>query len=449
MIVWFHSFPEEPEVIIESQLLEHINMSAFRAADENHRAKKLFSGHFYEFIDFVAKEKKYNDVEIILPATEVLLTKVTVPSKSSKRIMQALPFLLDENLINNIDKQYFALGHINSSQCNIAIVTNFIIDIIYNQFKALSLPVSKMSSEIFLLPWYKDKWSFGFLRDNILIRTDAQSGLAINVRNMDFAFRLLLNNAMPDDDQESEEPELKDKQQDAKTGIPDAIVIYTQENSDNIEKLSSIADEYLIKTEVVKGSLLNFAVSDTSLKTTKQDTDTSGINLLQGKYHAASFKPVKIPFLKTLAVVFSLWFASQIFFMGYQWTSNNNVLKRLDSQLADLYFKTFPDSKRLIDVRSQAAGQFKQLQRNSTSNNSFFSLLGLVGEEIQRNRDIKINNMRYNDGVLQLDIISKGFVFNKLKSILQKKHNLIVEEKSSSRIAGKVHSTLNFKTKNF
>ena len=59
-----------------------------------------------------------------------------------------------------------------------------------------------------------------------------------------------------------------------------------------------------------------------------------------------------------------------------------------------------------------------------------------------------INSMRYNDGVLQLDVVSKGFIFNKLKSVLQNKHNLIVEEKSSSRIDGEVHSVLNFKTKN-
>lgn len=449
MIVWFHSFPEEPEVIIESQLLEQISVSAFSAANENSRAKKIFSGNFNSFIDFISSDTVYDDIEIILPASEVLLTKVTVPSKSKKRIMQALPFLLDENLVNHIDKQYFALGQINSDQCNIAIVENFIIEIIFNQFKALSLPVSTIYSEIFLLPWSPDKWSLGFLRNRVLIRTGAQSGLAVNVHNIDFVFRLLLNNAMPDetDDSENKKAHLKTEQQNSKTGIPDAIIIYAQENTEGIEKLSSVADEFLIETEIKKDSLLKLALSKTTAKDVKQSSDISGINLLQGKYHAAQFKQVKIPFLKTLSVFFGFWLISQIFFMAYQWTSNNNELNSLDSELEALYFTTFPDSKRLIDVRSQAESQLKQLKRNASSNSSFFSLLGLVGEEIQRNRDIKINSLRFNDGVLQLDVVSRGFVFNKLKSALQNKHGLIVEEKSSSRIAGEVHSVLNFKSK--
>lgn len=448
MLVWFHSFPEEPEVIIESQLFEQINVSAFSVVNEDQRAKKLFSGLFNEFIDFVSQDNLYTDVEIILPAKEVLLTRVSIPSKSKKRIFQALPFLLDENLIKKIDGQHFSLGHIASDQCNIAIVTNYIIDIIYQQFKALSLPVSKISSEIFQLPWYPDKWSFGFLRDSVLIRTGAQSGLAINVHNMDFAFRLLLNNAMPDDTSQSDGSEAKDNQPDTKTGIPDSIIIYALENAENIEKIATIANEYLIETEVVKGSLLNFAVSDTALQATK-DTENNGINLLQGKYYASDFKPVKIPFVKSLAVIFSLWFFSQVFFMAYQWTSQKNELHKLDLQLEAIYFKTFPESKRLIDVRSQAESQLKQLKRKSVSNSSFFSLLAIVGEEIRRNRDIKINSLRYNNGVLQLDIVSKGFIFNKLKTVLQNKHNLMIEEKSSSRIDGEVHSVLNFKTKNF
>ncbi|MCN4144281.1 MAG: hypothetical protein LC437_04170 [Thiohalomonas sp.] len=456
MVLWFHSFPEEPEVIIEARLLEQINVSAFRAASENHRAKKLFTGHFNEFIDFVSKEKSYSDVEIILPATEVLLTKVTVPSKSKNRIMQALPFILDENLINNIDKQHFALGNISSEQCNIAIISNYIFDTIYNQFKLLMLPVSNMSSEIFKLPWCQDKWSFAFLRENVLIRTGAQSGLAINVNNVDFVFRLLLNNSMPDEDHNSTSgleddtaAESNNEQHDAKTRIPDSIVIYAHENADNIKKITSIADEYLIETEVLKGSLLEFAIDDTSLLKGQQDTDLNGINLLQGKYHASNFKPVKIPFVKSLAAVFSLWLLTQIFFMGYQWTSTHNELNKLDEQLESLYFKTFPDSRRLIDMRVQTENQFNQLKKNSASNSSFLGLLGLVGEEIHPNKDIKINSLSYNDGVLQADIVSKGFIFNKLKSILKNKHNLIVEEKSSSRVAREVRSVLNFKANKF
>ncbi len=134
MLVWFHSFPKEMEEITESQFFEQINLSVFEIASENSHAKKLFTGDFNEFIDFAAQESVYSEVEILLPATEVLLTNVSIPSKSKNRIMQALPFLLDDNLINNMEQQYFALGSISSSHSNIAVVAKYIFDTVYTQF---------------------------------------------------------------------------------------------------------------------------------------------------------------------------------------------------------------------------------------------------------------------------------------------------------------------------
>ncbi len=449
MLVWFHSFPKETEEITESQFFEQINLSVFEIASENSHAKKLFSGDFNEFIDFAAQESVYSEVEILLPATEVLLTNVSVPSKSKNRIMQALPFLLDDNLINNMEQQYFALGRISSSHSNIAVVAKYIFDTVYTQFKALSLPVSSITSELFKLPWFQDKWSFAFSGDKVLIRTGVQSGLTVNEHNLDFSFRVLLNNSFADEinDSEDDVSEGKRDQHNGKSGKPDSIVIYAQKNDENIAKISSIADEYGINIEVVNDSFFNLVTSADTLTINRQGADT--INLLQGKFHAANFKRSKIPLLKSLAAVFSLWFVSQIFIMGYQWTSHNNELSQLELQLEELYFKTFPHSKRLIDVRLQTQNQLKQLKKKSASNSSFFSLLGQVGEEIRRNKDIKVNSLRYNDEVLQLDIVSKKFIFNKLKSILKNKHNLIVEERSSSMIDGEVRSVLNFKINKF
>lgn len=449
MLVWFHFFPGEPEEIIKNQFFEQINLSVYEIASENSHAKKLFSGDFNEFIEFAAQENVYSEVEILLPAAEVLLTTVSIPSKSKNRIMQALPFLLDDKLINNMEQQYFALGRISSSHSNIAIVSKYIFDTVYTQFKALSLPVSSIKSELFQLPWSQDKWSFGFSGDKVLIRTGVQSGLTVNEHNLDFSFRVLLNNSFSDEINNSEDDgsEGKKDQHNGKSGKPEAIVIYAQKNDENIAKISSIADEYLIDVEVVNNSFFNLVTSADTLTASRLKSD--GINLLQGNYDAANIKRSKIPFVKSLAAIFSLWFVSQIFIMAYQWTSHNNQLSQLDLQLEELYFETFPHSKRLIDVRLQTENQLKQLKKKSVSNSSFFSLLGQVGEEIRHNKDIKVNSLRYNDEVLQLDIVSKQFIFNKLKSVLKSKHNLIVEERSSSMVDGEVRSILNFKVNKF
>ena len=219
MLVWFHSFPEETDVMIDNQLFEQINLSAFiMPTSEISQAKKLFSGDFNEFITFLSEGESFQDVEIILPANEVLYTQVSVPSKSHNRIMQALPFLMEDLLVSNVQKQYFALGDIKSGKCNIAITRHFIIEKIFEKLKKLSLPASIMTSEIFYLPWHKKKWTVGFLKDNFIVRTGEQSGETNSVQNLEFVLRLLFNKTKIDNHSESsienevsENTELKDE----------------------------------------------------------------------------------------------------------------------------------------------------------------------------------------------------------------------------------------------
>lgn len=447
MILWFHAFPDEPEVIIDSQLFEQINLSAFHVASGNERAKKLFSGHFNDFIDFAANNNPFNDVEVILPASEVLYSSVAVPSKSRNRIMQALPFLLDDYLVSGMEKEHIALGDVASGQCNIAIVKHYIIENIFNQFKKLSLPVSIMTSEIFQLPWHQGKWSMCFLHNDVLIRTGAQSGVTGSIQNIDFIFSLLMKHSdlneeeLSNDESATEKTKSLTGQDDLTGSLPDSFIIYTSENTESIERISAIAQEHSIQLEIVKDNILKLALCE---HINKSDSHRWGINLLQGKYLAANLNQVKIPFKKTLAAVFILFLFSQIFFMGYQWISYNNSVNQFETQLEQLYFNTFPDSKRLIDVRTQAESKLMQVQKRSSTRRSFLSLLGLVGDEIRRNKEIEIQALQYNDGILQLNIISKGFIFNDLKSSLEN-NNMTVEDRSSSRIKGKVHSLISFK----
>lgn len=449
MVVWFHDFPDEPDTIIDNQLFERIKVSAFKAAGLNQRAKKLFNGDFNGFIHYIKKnnsrESSFNNVEIVLPAKEVLYTKVSVPSKSRNRIMQALPFILDDSLIKDVDKQYLALGNVKSGQCNIAIISRFIITQIYEQFKKLSLPVSIITSELFQLPWHQDKWTIAFNQDEVFIRTGSQSGITIKDNNIDFVFKLLLsNNELP----HNSISEVDDEKNKIVQDRPKSIIIYANKQTENVEKIISIAESYHIETETIKGNLLKFALSAQQKNIKNLNFMNRGINLLQGEFNPAGINQINIPFFKTLGTLFVLWMFSQVSFMGYQWYLNKNNLYKVETELEQLYFKTFPDSKRLIDVRSQTENYLKQLKKQSTDDESFLSLLGQVGEKIHRFKDIKIQSLRFNDNVLQLEVLSKGFVFNKLKSSLQEEQGLLVEEKSSSRIKGEVHSVINFRMKN-
>ncbi len=447
MLVWFHAFPELPEGEEDYQDLSQIKLTVFKPVD-NAEPEQIFNGSFAEFTDFSGQDNHFDEAEVILPAEVVLYTQVTVPSKSRNRILQALPFILDDALINDTSRQHFALGEVKSGQCHIAILSHAIINIIIRQFHQLSIAVSWISSEIFQLPWQKKQWSIGFINDKILIRTGSQSGVVNNVENLDFVLRLLLNEQQSDE--VSEDSGVESEAADSASSIienidlPDKLVVYSSDNNDVIEQLNKIANEFSCELEQQSENLQDMIFSTSLNNNKKTAADNIGINLLQGKYLSGTYKQAAIPFKKTLVAVLLLVFCAQVFFMTYQWRTYNMRLSQLEEQLETLYFKTFPDSKRLIDVRSQTLSKLEQLQNQSSDESSFLRILGVVGDEVRKNRSIKIQSLHFNDGILQLDIVSRDFIFNSLKQNLEKKYNMTVEERSSSREKGEVHSVINF-----
>jgi len=476
ILVWFHAFPEEPEVMIEDQLFNKVELTVFNETCNKVGDSQLFSGNFNEFLTFFSNETDFDEVKVILPSREVLYTTVAVPSKSRNRIIQALPFLLEDSLVNNVDKQYFALGDIVSGQCNIAIVREFIIETIFEQFKSHALPVSIMTSEAFMLPWHKNQWSIGYYDDQFVMRTEQEYGLTNQVHNIEFILNLLLKKSLQvnnqpsasrdqqslnSDGDEVDQELLAGKESSMGKGpqdengspamdisnipFPEKIIIYSSEDSDKLDKVRAITNEYPIEIELVKTDMLECALSNHSMEK-KNKAKWFGINLLQGKYLPGNLKQVKVPFLIPLISLFILALVSQFAFMGIQWKTYSDLNQQSKTRLEQLYFKTFPDSKRLIDVRTQAKNNLDQLQNKSSSENSFLSLLGFVGSEIRLKRDIKIISLQYNEGVLQLTLESNGFIFNTLKSVLENKHQIKVEEKSSSRNKGKVLSILTFRS---
>ena len=51
-------------------------------------------------------------VVVLVPAADVLLKKVALPAKPNKQLLQALPYMLEEEQAEDIDKLYIALGKV-------------------------------------------------------------------------------------------------------------------------------------------------------------------------------------------------------------------------------------------------------------------------------------------------------------------------------------------------
>jgi len=64
------------------------------------------------------------DITLLLPSSEVLRIYSDIPLRSSAKILQALPFALEEQLAQDVDSLHFAIGERNSNGLPVSIVSH-------------------------------------------------------------------------------------------------------------------------------------------------------------------------------------------------------------------------------------------------------------------------------------------------------------------------------------
>lgn len=419
LVIWFRAFPKDDLRLEDRYDSEDIELFIMVLDPANGNIKKSLSGNMNQLMDLI-KEEAFADTHIILPAEDVILTAVMIPSKTRQKILQALPFMLEDTLFEDIDQQFFALGEMKDEKLNIAIVKRSIMDLLKSKFRYRSLSISWVTSEIFQLPYSHNEWTLGFIDDKILVRYGEQSGIVFDQQNAAFSLAVLFN----------EQGER----------LPAKVNIVGKQNDQKITDLiTRIFSEQQIDVVIDPISFTELLVKNTIAR---QGSQKETINLLQSEYHAESFVKQKLPFLKTLIVLSIIWLCSQSFFMLYQWQKLQSEAEQTQTEVEQLFFAAFPEKKRLVDLRSQTENEIKQLRQNKKQQDSFMLLLSAVAETLQQFPDVQIQQLKYVEGLLQLDITSNRFIYKELESQLSSQYNLNVNVQSSSKSGNTINSVL-------
>ena len=123
------------------------------ASDSNPRSGRLTDAAFQEqsaLTDFTGH------VVIIVPGEDVLLTSAEVPSKQYRRIVQAVPYVIEEQLAMDVDACFFAIGPEQSGsdkgEVEVAVVSRVLIQDWVARCDALGVSSARMIPETAMLP---------------------------------------------------------------------------------------------------------------------------------------------------------------------------------------------------------------------------------------------------------------------------------------------------------
>jgi len=356
-------------------------------------------------------------VTVVVPGTDVILTKVAVPTRNRSRMAAAVPYLLEEQLATDVDESHFALGERGTDGLvAVAVVSQACMDGWLARLAEVGVQAERLIPETLLLPYATDVWTVLVERNCVNLRNAPQGGMAMDSANADFILRRAVS-----------EPEIKPAQLHAwmANGAADGSLFPEDLGVD-------------VRIEPLELPPLAFLA--------RQAHEDSVIDLLQGPYSRREQLGKLWRPWRPAAVLLAVWLVLQFGVKIYQ----HHVLQvqddRLHEEINRIYLQTFPEAKRVVDARLQMQQHLTELHGGTGNVGGFLKILAEVSTPTADLGGVEIDRLSYKDGELNIALmISDLQRLEKLKDRLSSDTHMSVEIQSATARNNRVEARLQIK----
>ena len=303
-------------------------------------------------------------IVIIVPGEDVLLTSAQVPSKQYRQILQAVPFVVEEQLAMDVEDCFFALGgRAGTGEVEVAVVSRVTIEDWIDQCKSLGIASATMILESGLVP--ATAGVSGLIEGN-RVHLNWQVGKGITTSRDDMALAISL---IPED---------------ARASIDLYLQAEAQEKID-IQLSELIASES--EPPVVHH------LDEPPFVWMCQRFDGSQINLLQGEYKVEESRSRKTGVWRSVAILCACAVLLHLATLVGQGVYLDQQANAYESATVDLYKKTFPADKNVRDLRRRWDSHLGRSEKSDALFIGLFaqSATGLTGA------GLTLTNVNFNE----------------------------------------------------
>jgi general secretion pathway protein L len=344
---------------------------------------------------------------LLLPAVDVLLTRVRLPARNAAAIAKALPYALEEQLADDVEELHFVRGP-QDAQGNmpVAVIQQQRLERYLEILDRVQVRPMRIYPEALMLPWQDECWSVLIEDDQVLLRTGLFQGMGLEADNLLPVLNRLL-----------EEQE----------GRPQLQLWASGESEVGLQQL----EEAGFDTSQVAETRAPLELLASGFSGAGQ------LDLLQG---LGDRRDVALGAARTwwvAAAMLVLALGVQMGGMGYGHWLLQQQEQELDKQVETLFRDTFPEVKRLVNARAQADQKLAELRGlYGGGGDAFLGMLYVSGEELSRDASLKLTGMNFKGGVLQLMLTGKDLSqFEELKQRLEQRKDRRLEVKILSALS--------------
>lgn len=296
------------------------------------------------------------------PGGDVRLQSLEITPDEKKHIEKSLPYMLEEELISDVDKMHFASSFQGKSTLWVAACLRSKMND-WQQLLGDFQATGQWLPEPLLLPLQSGEWTLVIESRTAIVRLGDFEGFTIELDLLE----VMLESAMGDH---------RDQ--------PKTIVIYGQHQEEDVARVPEALKSVVQWRKGTLGTALLL----------RDATDTP-LNLLQGEF------AVRLPFTRwwtqwrAVAAVIGLAFCLQLVAMYTEFIGLQAENTQLRAAVEQSYRKANPRGA-IVDAEKQLSRQLAALQ-GSAHSGGFVSLLSRLGKVIHANPGARIASINYND----------------------------------------------------
>jgi len=367
---------------------------------------------------------EHSPVFVLISGTAVLLTQVAIPSKQRQRILQALPFALEEELAENIENLHFAVGgrEAESEKIAVAVIARSIMDGIIQELQSVNIKADAIIPDFLAVPELAEAWSIFYCKNKVLVRIAAQSGFSIEKDNLLAVLQITLN--------------------EYKNQVPKQFIVFKDKKS-----IHDIDALQVLNIPIKVESHTEFALAWLAKGLADK---TPSLNLLQGNYRPVSKTANTWRHWRLTALLLLSLFAMQVTQQIIEYQGLKNQRTELDTQIEQIYRQTFPEARRIVNPRVQMEQQLKTLRSQhggAINDDNFLLLFNQISIPLQQTKGLNIQRIDYRSGQFDIHLeVADWQAWEYLKRKLEAL-NLSVEKQSATSNNNVVQSHLRIQRK--
>jgi len=334
----------------------------------------------------VLQKSRSRKVIVSLPTEQVFLADVLIPSRNKKQLKQAIPFALEENLIEDVEALHFVSHTANDTKKTaVAVINQALLQQWIDLLRKKKLYSTTLLADVFLLKYKPHQWTLLIQGERALLRTGRFSGFSCSIEILP----VLLNNQLNDS---------------ATSGSIERLISYSDRPlalalSDEIEH-ESHPYEAVVCAKSLFGSL--------------------ALNLNQGIVTQGGLsKHIHWPNWRLAAVSISLCLAAYLGFIGIQNQQLNHENTLLRSQAKQIFLTTFKDRRVVVDPRLEMQAELSKLRKSSGKVDSMYlEIVHQLGQLLSQDKTINIQSIRYRER--ELTVVLHGTKVSQLEDLKKK-----------------------------